>query len=317
LNRWLSGLLVGLLIAFIVYTYRQDHPVERAIVPTSYGHDRYGTQPIDQRRDFEAFISSFDGPDDNNGDGLADTLGIPQWVAYQINRHTDPIQSSKRPRSWSTDKPLAAAGLAPKDKTYRYSKTFRAAHPNWYVRGHLAMKYHAERLSAKAAKQTHTLLNAVPQRAQFNSGIWLDLECRTGAWANQYGAVWVVAGPVFYEISPKAWIGEREKGERLAAVPNALFKVVIKESGDPQQPDVLGFVYPQEDEVYRRGPYPHERFLVSVDYIEKLTGLDFLTTLDKEDQASIEAGRPRELWSVEGRFFTEGCKRSRGYAEIR
>ena len=57
MNRWLSGLLVGLFITFIVYTYRQDRPVERAAVPTGYGHDRYGTQPIDQRRDFAAFVS--------------------------------------------------------------------------------------------------------------------------------------------------------------------------------------------------------------------------------------------------------------------
>lgn len=87
------------------------------------------------------------------------------------------------------------------------------------------MKYHAERIGPEAGRETHTLLNAVPQRAQFNSGIWLDLECQTGAWANEFGVVWVVAGPVFYEDGPKAWIGEREKGEQLAAVPAALFNV--------------------------------------------------------------------------------------------
>lgn len=40
------------------------------------------------------------------------------------------------------------------------------------------MKYHAERISPEAARNTHTMLNAVPQRAEFNSGIWQDLECR-------------------------------------------------------------------------------------------------------------------------------------------
>jgi len=72
------------------------------------------------------------------------------------------------------------------------------------------------------------VLNAVPQRAKFNSGIWQDLECRTGAWANQYGVVWIVTGAVFYEGGPKEWLGEPERGERRVAVPDALFKVVIR-----------------------------------------------------------------------------------------
>ena len=49
-----------------------------------------------------------------------------------------------------------------------------------------------------------------------------------------------MTGPVFYEGGLESWIGERAKGEQLAAVPDALFKVVIKDSGDPQRPDVLG-----------------------------------------------------------------------------
>ncbi len=172
------------------------------------------------------------------------------------------------------------------------------------------MKYHAERIGYAAAKETHILLNTVPQREQFNSGIWLDLECLTSAWANQYGAVWIVTGPVFYEGKPKEWIGEREKGERLAAVPDALFKVVIKDSGDRQRPDVLAFVYPQEDAAYKRGPYPHERFLVSMDGIEALTGLDFLTKLVEKNQRAIEATQVDPLWGVANEFFSEGCRSS-------
>ena len=308
--RWLVGCALAAILVYSAYDIATE---DDRLALHAHKHDRYGTQPVDQHRTFAAFVASFDGPDDDTNDGLADTLGIPQWVAYQINRHTGPLTSSKRPSRWSTDQDLAAAHLAPKDNTYRYSTAFRKAHPDWYVRGHLAMKYHAERVGPAAGRETHTLLNAVPQRAQFNSGIWLDLECRTGAWANQFGAVWIVTGPVFYEGGLKAWIGERDKGEQLAAVPDALFKVVIKESGNPQRPDVLGFVYPQEDATYRRGPYPHEQFLVTLDRIEAMTGLDFLTRLDESDQALIEA-QIGALWPVEGAFFTKGCKRSRGYA---
>ncbi len=304
----LSWLLAALVIAYLLYAHWRDQPPGDVVIPSLHIHDRYGTQPLDQHREFTAFVSSFDGPDDDNGDGIPDTLGIPQWVAYQITRYEGDIESSRRPRSWTTDAALYKTGLAPKNDTYRYSRDFRSAHRNFYVRGHLAMKYHAERIGHAAAKETHTLLNTVPQREQFNSGIWLDLECLTGAWANQYGAVWIVTGPVFYEGQPKEWIGEREKGERLAAVPDALFKVVIKDSGGPQRPDVLAFVYPQEDAAYQRGPYLHERFLVSVDRVEALTGLDFLTKLKKGAQAEIEATLSENLWTVSAIFFTEACQ---------
>jgi endonuclease G, mitochondrial len=308
MHRWLFIALLVALAAILLWR-RKEQPA-----PAAYDHDRFGTQPADQLRTFAAFVSSFDGADDDTGDGIPDTLGIPQWVAYELRWHVGPIESGKRPRTWSTDAELAAAGLAPTDDTYRYTREFRSAHPNWYVRGHLAMKYHAERIGNEAAHDTHTLLNAVPQRAGFNSGIWQDLECRTGAWANQYGTVWIITGPVFYGGKPKDWLGEPEKGERHIAIPDALFKVVVKASGDSGRPDVLGFIYPQEDAPYARGPYPHEQYLASIDSIEDLTGLDLLSTLDEKDQKTVETRRLATLWPAEGRYFSEGCKRSRSYA---
>jgi DNA/RNA endonuclease G (NUC1) len=270
---------------------------------------------VEHLRSFAAFASSFDGADDDDGDGRPDTLGVPQWVAYQIQRHAGPIHGGARPSVWATDPVLAQSGLAPADDTYQYSAAFRKTHPNWYVRGHLAMKHHADRLGPEAGRQTHTMLNAVPQRTAFNSGIWEDLECRTGAWADQYGGVWIVVGPVLNRSRPRQWLGEPEKGERRSAIPDALFKVVAREGDDPHRPKVLGFVYPQEDRAYAKPPYPHERFLVSLDSIEELTGLDFLTSLPEGVQRELESVRPRELWPVEARFFDAGCRTNRRWVE--
>ena len=129
--------IVCALAAIVVYSSCDIATEQQRSLP-AHNHDRYGTKPVDQHRTFAAFVTSFDGPDDDTGDGLSDTLGIPQWVAYQINRHTGPLTSGKRPSKWSTDPDLAAVHLAPTDDTYRYSAAFRKAHPNWYVRGHLA-----------------------------------------------------------------------------------------------------------------------------------------------------------------------------------
>ena len=62
-------------------------------------------------------------------------------------------------------------------------------------------------------------------------------------------------------------------------IADALFKIVIKESGKRNRPDVLAFVYPQTGSKYRKGPFDHTAFLTSVHHIEELTGLAFLTAL--------------------------------------
>jgi len=82
------------------------------------------------------------------------------------------------------------------------------------------MKQHAWRLGENADWNTHTMLNAVPQKRQFNAGIWLDLEYRSAELADTLGEVWIIAGPVFYSGEPKLWIGEVDKGEVLIAVPD-------------------------------------------------------------------------------------------------
>ncbi len=113
---------------------------------------------------------------------------------------------------------------------------FRKAHPNWYVRGHLCMKLHAARISPEAEWNTHTMLNAVPQRQEFNAGIWLDLEYKTADWADLYGEVWIIAGPVVGLDEPPALLGEPDKDEMLIAIPDALFKIVVRSSSDDRPP---------------------------------------------------------------------------------
>ncbi|MEW6752779.1 MAG: DNA/RNA non-specific endonuclease [Candidatus Latescibacterota bacterium] len=285
---------------------------ERPRVPRGeYRHDRFGTRPAEHLRSFEAFVSSLDGIDDDDGDGRPDTLRVPQWVAYELRRETGPLPSQPRPSRWSTDAGLAALGVAPTDDSYTYPRAFRAARPDWYVRGHLAARYHAQRLGSRAADATQTLLNAVPQRDRLNGGAWLDLECLTGAWANEYGAVWIVTGPVFAAGGPQAYLGEEDRGEKRVAIPDALFKVVVRQPDGDGLPDVLGFLYPQDSPEVAGGPCRQERFLASVDSIETLTSLDLLAALPEAAQRGLESDRPQRLWPVAAASFDPACQRTR------
>lgn len=282
-RRALTGALLCLLLATTVAALATElKPIE---IPPDYQHERWGTQPRDIVREFRAYTVSFDSQDDNDGDGAGEAWGIPEWVAYEIKQHPDPPRKGpERPRPWITDEGLHEQEIAPDDASYTGST---------YDRGHMCQKLIAFRLGLSADWNTHTVLNACPQEPDLNRGIWLDLEKKTAEWADEHGAVWVVCGPVFLGRKPRHWIGD--EGEVPVAVLDAFFKVVVKGSADPDHPDVPAFLYPHHR--YRKGgPYDHKPFLVSVNYIEALTGLDFLTVLPDDAEDAVESVVATDLW---------------------
>jgi len=276
------------------------------ILDPSYNHDRWGTSGTGIIKDFRAYRSSFDNMDDDDGFGGPDALGVPEWVAYEIKRFDGQcIETHPRPDTWITDATLHSAGIMPDDRSYKTTKAFRDAHPAWFARGHLAMKLIAERLGEDAEWNTHTFYNAVPQRQLFNAGIWLDLEKLTAAWAQHYGAVWIVTGPIFADRHAYAHLGD--SGEFPVAIPEALFKIVIRESGIPDRPNFLAFIYPQLGPGYTAKSYNHARFLTTVDEIEKLTGIDLLTSLPDNVEKELEAKEAPGLWPADQADFIPAC----------
>jgi endonuclease G len=268
-------------------------------------HDRWGVPAGAIVKSFDAFVSGMDDEDDDDGDGIGDRWGVPEWVAYELRRVNVPcIETHERP-GWTGDSALQRRGLMPTDDSYGTSAAFRKRHPAWFARGHLAPKVHAERLSKTAAEDTHTFWNAVPQRQSMNAGLWLHLEELTGAWAQRHERIWVISGPIFADRFPVAWLGDQ--GELGIAIPEALYKIVIREGADPKVPDVLAFVVPQVGAGVDKGPFRPERFLTSVDEVERLTGLDFLTALSKAAQKPVEAAEADTVWPTRKDDFVRAC----------
>ena len=293
--------------------------------PAGYEHAKFAPE-ADILRVFHGFAVSFDSKDDDNGEPGADLLRLPHWVAQELRRW-EPLAGDQaddeawcldtlksRP-TWFTDADLFASGVAPNDDSYRNSG---------FDRGHMAMKLLVERLGRDAAFNTHTVLNAIPQRPKFNQGIWQNLEYLTGAWAQTYDTVWVIQGPVFYQGKTLAWIGD--EGERKIAVPDAAFKIVIRDktgeeknkaaAWEREAPEVLAFLYPQLGPGYF-GPskdYRHARFLTTVDEIEALTSLDFKLSADATIEKRVERRRATALWDPpmvdlkQRRLFLSGCR---------
>ena len=165
------------------------------------------------------------------------------------------------------------------------------------------MKFLVERLGQDAAYNTYTLLNAVPQRPSFNQGIGRTSNISPGLGRRTMGGYGSFRGRCS-PMSPRTQ-GKNKPG---VAIPDALFKVVIREKTaeektkaadqDKDAPEVIAFLYPQLGSGYA-GPaseYRHERFLTSVDEIEELTRLDFKLSANQEVESRVERNRADALW---------------------
>ena len=285
------------------------------VLDASYRHDRFDTKPKDIVRHFRAYTTSFDSDDDNDGDGTGDNWAIPEWVAYELrkappNQGSAPARPSTwitvayelrkappnlgsapdRPSTWITDTTLHTQQVAPDDDSYKNSG---------YSRGHMCMKTHAWRLGADADWNTHTVLNACPQIQRMNNGAWKGLEQKTGKWADKFEVVWIVCGPIIFNNgTPTTWIGD--PGEVKVAVPDAFFKIVVKDALNGGL-DVLAFILP----MYGGDDYGSSKadltpYLSSVDAIEALTGLDFLSNVNEEMETKVERIVQTELWETGG-----------------
>ena len=155
-----------------------------------------------------------------------------------------------------------------------------------YDRGHLAPSADF-RWSAKALSESYLYSNMSPQVDSFNRGIWGDLEDKLRAYIYQHpgSTLYVVTGPVLENNLPKI-----ERGVHQVAIPKLFWKVVL----DYDAKKSIGFVIPNAG-----SNAPLETFSVSVDSVERLTGLDVFPNLDDQLAARIESQRQNADWFAE------------------
>lgn len=301
--------LVAILVGSPAHSEVSEAAAKQGIVECTDAHVTKHNPNLAENPDrlvcFQAYISNFNTKP-RTISGKQRFLAVPHWVAHHIVRAQQTPETNERPSSWFTVPDLAEQKIAPTDDSYNFSKGFRSAHKNWYERGHLAQKYLAERLGGTGGWFTHNVVNAVPQRSQFNKGPWLTLECFTGAWANKYGEVWVIAGPVFKRGKPIVWLRSDSNKKALpVAIPVGIFKIVMKKSAGGQW-EALAFIYPQTHKKYRKGPYDPGVWLKSVAEIERVTGESFLSGLP--NASDIKPNPALKIWPVAATDFDSGCK---------
>lgn len=175
-------------------------------------------------------------------------------------------------RPYFIDDPMVNSGSA----------SWRNYNHSGYDRGHLCPAGD-RRFSKEAFDETFFTSNISPQKNEFNAGIWNTLEQKTRYWASKYDGIYVVTGGV---LQPNL----ETIGKEDVAVPEYFYKILLDNSRGEYK--MIAFLMPSEDSTE-----PLYSFVVSVDEVEKMTGIDFFPSLPDDVENRLEKSSNYKDWS--------------------
>lgn len=199
-------------------------------------------------------------------------LKIPNWVSWKLTAN---MAKGELPRSnnFAPDPDVPSSAL-PQD--YKHSG---------YDRGHMApagdMKW-----SEKAMTQCFYMTNIAPQKQVLNSGPWNKLEERCRTWANKYGEVYIICGPVLTD-RPTEFIGASK-----VAVPKRFFKVIFAPN-TPNGPMGIGFIMNNG-----KNDGGMQQTALSINEVEAITGYNFFASLPDSIEKQVESQNNLLLWDA-------------------
>jgi endonuclease G, mitochondrial len=191
-----------------------------------------------------------------------------EWVAYYLD--VDDINSIHFDRPFFTQDPLVKSASA----------DWRNYKKSGYDKGHLCPAGDRKE-SYKSFQETFFTSNISPQEHEFNSGVWNRLEDKIRYWSTAKEGLYVVTGGVLTDDL-------KTIGKEKVSVPNYFYKVLLSKNGT----QMIGFLVPHEN-----SNQPLYEFVVSVDEIEKMTGIDFYPNLSDEIENQLESKSDYKEWS--------------------
>lgn len=168
-----------------------------------------------------------------------------------------------------------------KSKQIAHNEDYSTPH---YERGHMCPAAD-NKYSRKAMEDSFILSNICPQTPQLNGGDWRILEEKCRKWAKVYNKLYIVCGPIIQENYIYDTIGSNK-----VTVPTHYYKIVMRydKFGNPH---MIGFIYNNDNTIKSMRDY-----IVTVDKIEELTGIDFFPNLSDEGKI-IESSIDIDSWT--------------------
>lgn len=194
----------------------------------------------------------------------------PAWVQYVLTADEVSRAMVNRSDDFRADPYVPTGSATPQDYTR-----------SGYDRGHLApaadMAY-----SARTMSESFYMSNMSPQAPQFNRGIWSKLEKLVRHFATREKRIVVVTGPI---LSAEKAI---TIGANKVSVPQYYYKAIY-DTTPPEK--MIAFVMPNE------GSNADLRtFVVTVDDVEVMTGLDFFSLVPQPLQEQLESSINISAW---------------------
>lgn len=150
-----------------------------------------------------------------------------------------------------------------------------------FDRGHLVPAADLK-WSEDAMRRSFLMTNVGPMHKALNEGGWAKLEEKVREWSRRDSALLVFTGPVVSDCDTTLASGR-------VTVPSAYYKVIVAPCVRPKR--AIAFIYPNG-----RSGGRLRQYAVSVDEVERRTGLDFLPFLSTEEQQRLEAPVNLDAW---------------------
>jgi endonuclease G len=137
--------------------------------------------------------------------------------------------------------------------------------------------------SATTEAESFYYSNMSPQEPSFNRGIWKKLEDLVRTWAVENNSLYIATGPILTNDLPTI-------GPNKVSVPKYFYKVIL----DYTEPDIkaIGFLIPNSSQSASL-----QNFVVSIDSIEAISGIDFYPKLPDDQEKRLENSIAIDVWS--------------------
>lgn len=197
-----------------------------------------------------------------------DSTKLADWVVWRLTKEN--LGDVKTSRSWQADPWLDEdETLEPDD--------YRGAHAELHTdRGHQAPLASFD--GTPYWGETNYLSNITPQKSALNQGPWRLLEEVERNLLKKYDLIYVMTGPLYEREMPPL-----PGADETHAVPSGYWRIITVVQPD-RDPIIAAYIFDQET--------PREAkfndYIVTVDEIERCSGLDFFWELEDELEDYLE-----------------------------
>ncbi len=189
------------------------------------------------------------------------------WVFYLLT--SEMVNgSAERKNNFKADPKVTTGSASPKD----YTKS-------GYDRGHLASAADMK-ISQVAMDESFLMSNMSPQHPSLNRGRWKTLEEWVREWVTTNGELYVAVGAIYNELLGTI-------GTNSVAVPASYYKILYS----AEKEEMIAFIMEN-----KKLDGDIKEYIVSVDRVEELVGIDFFAELDDELENRLESKSNKDKW---------------------